>query len=131
MEQFQEKQSARMGRTGNRPLSVLVLSIAFRALHQVGAAVFLTSYLHHNPLGLPRTYLALAVGSGIALFAAEALRHRQICREVSGLCTALKLLLLGAAVHGWLPPMPAVLAAFVLSSLGAHAPKVVRHRLLF
>ncbi len=131
MEQIQEKQSARMGRTGNRPLSALVLSIIFRALHQVGAAVFLTSYLPHNPLGLPTVYLALAVVSGLALFAAEALRHRQICREVSGLCTALKLLLLGAAVHGWLPPTPTVIAAFVLSSIGAHAPKIVRHRLLF
>lgn len=131
MEELQEQKGTKLGRTGDRPLAILILSIALRALHQVGAAVFLTSYLRPELLGLPTDYLVIAMASGVALLAAEALRHRQIHREVSGLCTALKLILLGAAIHGWLPPTPAVITAFVISSLGAHAPKIVRHRILY
>jgi hypothetical protein len=45
--------------------------------------------------------------------------------------TFLNLLLIGAAYHGFLSASIAVLLAFVLASVGAHAPKLVRHRLLF
>jgi hypothetical protein len=42
-----------------------------------------------------------------------------------------KLLLLGAAYHGFLPLQETVLLVFVIASVGAHAPKQLRHRLLF
>jgi hypothetical protein len=45
--------------------------------------------------------------------------------------TLVKLLLLGAAFHGILPPWETVLLAFVIASIGAHAPKKIRHRLLY
>jgi NhaP-type Na+/H+ or K+/H+ antiporter len=121
----------KMGRIGNRPYWILNLSILIRAIHQVGAAVFLTVFLLDETVHLPSFYLALVFVSGVALFLSEWLRHRQLCREVSGVGTFIKLLLLGAAYHGLLSAPVGVLLAFVLASIGAHAPKMVRHRLLF
>lgn len=121
----------RMGRIGNRPYWVLNISILIRALHQVGAAVFLATFLLDDIDRPPSAYLIIVFGSGLALFLAEWMRHRQICRELSGLTTLVKLLLLGAAYHGFLPAPIAVLLAFVLASISSHAPKLIRHRLLF
>ena len=120
-----------MGRIGHRPYWVLNLGIVIRAVHQVGAAVFLASFLLEEIIRPPSTYLILVFGSGVALFGAEWMRHRQILRELSGVTTFLKLILLGAAYHGLLSPSLGVLLAFFLASIGAHAPKLVRHRLLF
>jgi hypothetical protein len=121
----------KMGRIGDRPYWVLNLSILIRAVHQVGAAVFLATFLLDEIVHPPSLYLVIVFGSGVALFLAEWMRHRQICRELSGVCTMIKLLLLGAAYHGFLFAPVAVLLAFVIASLGAHAPKLARHRLLF
>ncbi len=123
--------SAPMGRVGERPLWVLNFSILFRALHQVGAAVFLTAFLLDALPRPPLLYVAIALFSGILLMFTEWWRHRQIFRETAGVITLAKLLLLGGAWHGYLPPLPAVLLAFVIASVGAHAPKKVRHRLLY
>jgi hypothetical protein len=134
MEEVKKPESCegkKLGRIGNRPYWVLNLSILIRALHQVGAAVFLASFLMDDPGPPPSLYLSIAFGSGTALFFAEWMRHRQICREISGITTLVKLLLLGAAYHGFIPATIAVLIAFVLSSIAAHAPKMIRHRLLF
>lgn len=120
----------RQGRIGNRPYWVLLVSILVRALHQLGAAVFLVSYLFGEMFVVPGGYLWLAVASGVALVCTEWLRHRQLYREFAGLATIVKCLLLGAAFHAYLPAAPAVLAAFLLASIGAHAPKEIRHRLL-
>ncbi|MCK5516440.1 MAG: hypothetical protein KAI39_06160, partial [Desulfobulbaceae bacterium] len=79
----------------------------------------------------PPLYLLLAILSGIALLIVEGMRHRQMFRELSGLSTFIKLILLGAAYHGFLPVTPTILAAFILASISSHAPKLFRHRLLF
>ncbi|NOR26227.1 MAG: hypothetical protein GQ542_17940, partial [Desulforhopalus sp.] len=92
----------KMGRIGNRPYWVLNFSILVRAVHQVGAAVFLATFLLDEIVHPPSFYLVIVFGSGVALFLAEWMRHRQICRELSGVCTIVKLLLLGAAYHGYL-----------------------------
>jgi|PlaIllAssembly_1097288.scaffolds.fasta_scaffold154673_2 amino acid transporter len=122
---------AMMGRIGYRPYWVFSLSILIRALHQVGAAVFLAAYLLDAIPAPPSEYVTIAVLTGVLLFASEWLRHRQIHREFSGVITLVKLLFLGAAYHGFLPMQGAVLLAFILASVGAHAPKQLRHRLLF
>lgn len=119
-----------MGRIGARPYWVLNLSIIIRALHQVGAAVFLASFLVEEITAPPVFYLFLVTVSGVALVMTEAMRHRQIHRELSGAITLVKLLLLGAAYHSLLPATPTVLVAFVLASMGAHAPKAIRHKLV-
>ncbi len=119
-----------MGRIGARPYWVLNLSISIRALHQVGAAVFLASFLVEEITAPPVVYLFLVAISGVALVVTEAMRHRQIHRELSGAITLVKLLLLGAAYHDFLPATPTVLVAFVIASLGAHAPKAIRHKLV-
>ena len=122
---------AATGRIGNRPYWVLLMSVVLRAIHQVGAAVYLSTFIIEGITGPPTVYLGMAVISGVALFFTESMRHRQIYREISGFGTFAKLLLLGAAYHQMLPPAQTVLAAFVLASLSAHLPKDIRHRLVF
>ncbi len=123
--------TAKLGKVGYRPLWILKLSICLRAIHQVGAAVFLSSYLLEEVNGPPVMYLSLAIISGVALLLAEAMRHRQIYRELSGLSTIIKLILLGLAFHNIFPQTITVVTVFLLSSLSSHAPKLYRHRLLF
>ena len=125
------EKSAKMGRIEHRPFWVLNVSILVRAAHQVGAAVFLAAYLLDALPGPPTFYLLVALLSGLILMVTEWLRHRQIYRELAGMITLVKILLLGAAYHGFLPPQAMVLLAFVIASVGAHVPKTVRHRLLF
>jgi hypothetical protein len=121
----------RLGRIGQRPMWVLALSICIRAIHQVGAAVFLVAYLLDDIPAVPPVYLSLALISGVALLFTEWLRHREIYRELSGLGTFIKLILLGIAFHGLLPQTATVICAFLLASICSHAPKQYRHRLLF
>ena len=122
---------ARMGRIGYRPYWVFTLSILIRALHQVGAAVFLTAFLVDALPEPPAAYVGIVMLTGILLLASEGLRHRQVYRELSGMTTLVKLLCLGAAFHGILPAQWMVPLAFIIASIGSHAPKEVRHRLLF
>ena len=124
-------QENKMGRIGNRPYWILNFSILVRAAHQVGAAIFLATFLLGERIHPSSFYLVMVFASGVVLFLAEWMRHRQICRELSGVSTFVKLFLIGAAYHGFIPAPVAVLLAFVLASVGAHAPKLVRHRLLF
>jgi len=121
----------KMGKIGNRPFWVLKLSILLRAFHQIGAAVFLATFLIDELEATPLFYLVLVSTSGVALLIAEWMRHRQIYRELSGLSTMIKLVLLGLAFHQILPQPVTVLAAFFLASISSHAPKLYRHRLLF
>ena len=121
----------RLGRTVQRPYWLLTMSILLRACHQVGAAVFFCSLMFASGNHFPHWSSYLSVVSGVFLLAAEAMRHRQIYREVSGLVTIIKCGLIGAAVHGVLPAGPTVLVAFLAASVGAHAPKNIRHRLIF
>ena len=123
--------SAQLGRVGDRPFWVLSVSILLRAVHQVGAAVFLASYLIDGIEEPASVYVVLTLVSGILLLITEGMRHRQMYREVSGLGTVVKLILLGAAYHGWFPETVTILAAFLIASIAAHAPKIIRHRLLF
>jgi len=124
-------EGCKMGRIGNRPYWVLGLSILIRAIHLVGAAVVLASFLVSDIARLPSYYVVIAFVSGLVLLGTEWIRHRQICQELAGVSTFVKLILLGAAYHGVLPARETVLLVFVLASVAAHAPKLVRHRLLF
>jgi hypothetical protein len=124
-------EAGKMGRIGNRPYWILSLSIVIRAMHLVGAAVVLTAFLLGDMPRPPSPYVGLAFISGAVLLLTEWLRHRQIYRELAGVSTFLKMLLLGAAYHGLLPARETVLLVFFLASVAAHAPKLVRHRLLF
>jgi hypothetical protein len=125
------EESVKMGRIGSRPYWVLNVSLLVRAVHQVGAAVFLAAYLLDAIPGPPAVYMVIALVSGGLLFVSEWLRHRQSYREVSGMTSMVKVLLLGAAYHGFLPMQGTVLLVFVVASIAAHAPKRVRHRLLY
>lgn len=114
-----------------RPYWVVLLSVAIRALHQVGAAVYLSSYLLDAIAGPPHFYLWLSAGTGLLLLFTEGLRHRAWYREISGAATIVKVVLLGAAYHAYLPEAATVAAAFVIAACGAHLPKDIRHRLLY
>ncbi|MFH0729879.1 MAG: hypothetical protein V2B19_26500 [Pseudomonadota bacterium] len=124
-------EKVRLGRLGDRPYWIYIFAIFIRAIHQIGAAVFLTSFLVNDMMPLPRLYLVIASVSGVLLLGAEALKHRQLLRELLGVSTLVKLVILGLVYHGWVPGALPVLFAFVLSSICSHAPKSFRHRLLF
>jgi NhaP-type Na+/H+ or K+/H+ antiporter len=129
--QREQRQKNRQGKIGDRPFWILKLSILLRAIHQIGAAVFLASYLLD---AIPRPsifYVLLTVCSGVALFFMEWMRHREIYRELSGASTFVKLVLLGLAYHAVFPPTPTVVTAFLIASIASHAPKQYRHRLLY
>lgn len=125
-----EAEKVRIGRVGERSYWIFYVSIFLRAIHQVGAAVFLASFVLKD-ITMPALYLIIAFVSGMLLLITEGLRHRQILRELTGAATMFKLILLGLAYHGWMPGMFTALFAFVLASLCSHAPKSIRHRLLF
>lgn len=129
--QYKKRQEPglKLGRIGNRPYWVYLLSILIRALHLLGVAA-IVGYLLYGDAAFPMGYLLLTSLSGLFLIATEWLRHRQLVREVCGLITLVKLLVLGAAFHGLLPLEATVMAAFLLAAVGAHAPKEFRHRLL-
>lgn len=131
MEDNGDAKRTELGRVGERPFWILSLSILIRAIHQVGAAVFLTSYLVDDMGDPAPVYLLLTIVSGLLLFFTEGMRHRQLYREVSGLSTFIKLILIGGAYHGFFPETITILAAFIIACIGAHAPKIIRHRLLF
>ena len=122
---------SRQRRTADRPYWIWLVSIFIRALHQVGAAVFLAVFLLPGKPDLPRLYIVLAAATGLMLMATEMLRHRQLLREPAGLATFVKLAIMGIGLHGWLPAVPAMLTAFVVAAFFAHAPKHIRHRRLF
>ena len=133
-EKTKELEQGRQGRIGNRPFWVLTLSIVLRAVHQVGAAVFLASFLLDEIDGLPGLYLGIVAISGGALLLAEGMRHRQLHRELSGLSIFIKLILLGVAYHGFLPgtaTATVILFTFVMASITSHMPKFLRHRLIY
>lgn len=120
-----------MGPVYPRPQWVVLLSVVIRAMHQVGAAVYLSSYLLDGIVGPPVLYFWLSVVTGIALLFTEGLRHRQLYREVSGIGTIVKVLLLGVAYHGYMPETAMVVTAFFIAAIAAHLPKNIRHRLLY
>ena len=128
---MKKSEKVRLGRVGDRPYWVMFISIFIRAIHQVGAAVFLASFLLKDIITIPPLYLIIVFVSGAVLMLTEGLRHRQLLRELSGMGTIFKLVILGLAYHGWVPAMFAALFAFVLASIFSHAPKSIRHRLLF
>jgi hypothetical protein len=123
--------SAVMGPVAARPYWVVLLSVLIRALHQVGAGVYLASFLVDGIAGPPTFYLWLSVVTGLGLTATEGLRHRALYREVAGLATILKVVLLGIAFHGYLPEAGTVTLAFLVAAIAAHLPKNLRHRLVF
>ncbi|MCM2285865.1 MAG: hypothetical protein NDI81_13860 [Desulfobacula sp.] len=124
-------EEVRMGRKADRPYWVLMLSIFTRAAHQVGAGVFLASFLFNESLALPPFFLALVLVTGGMLLVTEGMRHRQFFRELIGVSTIVKLILLGIAVHGRIWVSFLVVAAFILASVCSHLPKKIRHRLIF
>lgn len=120
-----------IGVIADRPYWMVYASIAFRAIHQFGAAIFIATYFLVSPG--TRTWqmsLAVTVVSGLLLLGVEAIRHRQFLREMFGLTTIFKLVLIGLGHHCWLPALPTVSFAFLLASLVSHAPKAIRHRLI-
>ena len=131
MTKKKDKNSDKIGRIADRPYWMMHFAIFARAIHQVGAAVFLGAYLLGDTIRVPSLYLIIAFVSGLLLLAVEGIRHRQFMRETFGLVTIFKMVIVGLAYHGWLSPAPTVLLAFLLASIVSHAPKAVRHRLLF
>ncbi len=128
---LKESDEIRMGKKGDRPYWVLILSILIRAAHQIGAGVFLSFFLFKDSIVLPKFYLGLVLVTGGMLLITETIRHRQFFREMIGVSTIVKLILIGMAVHGGIAPKVLVVTSFVIASVCSHMPKKARHRLIF
>lgn len=124
-------ENKKIGHIADRPVWMTYASLIARAFHQIGAAVFLAYYLIAAGTGPPLSYLFLAAISGIILMAVEAVRHRQLLKEVSGLTTVIKCVFIGLAFHQWIPSTVTILLVFFVASIVSHAPKKIRHKLLF
>ena len=131
MDPENQNESPAMGPVAPRPYWLVLISVVIRALHQVGAAVYLSSFLLAGIIGPPAVYLWLSIITGVALVVTEGMRHRALYREVAGLATLIKLVLLGIAYHGYLPQTAMVTLAFFIAAIAAHLPKNLRHRLIF
>lgn len=123
------KYSVRLGRVGNRPLPRLWLSIVIRALQQLSAGFYLGTVFLQG--GNNRQMLFCTVISGGFLLVAESLRHRQMYREVTGLMTCIKCVLLGWVAHGLMYSQWLLVAVFFFAAIVGHAPKNIRHRIFF
>ncbi len=121
----------KMGRIGYRPPWVRHLSLGVRAFHLLGGAVILATFLLPASVGPPLFYLWMTLGSGALLMAGDWMQHRQLARELTGVVTLAKVVVFGAAYHGFLPTREVVVLVFIAATITAHAPKKVRHRLLF
>lgn len=121
----------RLGRTGNRPIWGLWLSICVRCVHQLGVAALIGYLFFRDGGDAAGMLLWLTTGSGLLLCITEGARHREMYREISGVVTIGKCVLLGLGVHQILPQLPVILLVFVAASLAAHAPRQVRHRLVW
>jgi hypothetical protein len=122
---------SRLGRTGDRPLWIRTGSVYVRAVHLLAAsAIAGVCLLGVSDADLLAWWIAAAV-SGVLLVVAEALRHRELWREVAGWATVLKLVLIAL-----IPALPAaspwlMSAAFIVAVIGAHSPRKWRHRKVF
>lgn len=123
--------NAKIGRIDERPAWVRHLSLPVRALHQLGAAVILATWLFDGPSVGAGLFLALTLVSGGLLMAGDWMQHRQLLRELVGVATLGKILLFGVAYHGFLPRGTTVVLVFLGAAMVAHAPRKIRHRLLF
>ncbi len=119
-----------LGRVWHRPMWLYWLSLWTRAAHQLGVALLL-GFLFFVPEEPSSVLVWAAMGSGLVLVMLEAVRHREMYREFSGVVTIGKTLLLGAAMHQLLPRLPVFLLVFIVAALVAHAPKRLRHRVFW
>ncbi len=130
MAESRKPEKPTLGRTWYRPLWLFWGSLLVRTAHLLAVALFLGSVV----FGHQRASLWLvwaAMGSGLLLIVTEGVRHREMYREFFGVVTMVKCLLLGAAMHQLLPQLPVFFVVFVVAALAAHAPKQLRHRLLW
>ncbi|WP_084091781.1 hypothetical protein [Malonomonas rubra] len=131
MSQHNENSKPNTGRIGYRSDQIRYLSIFVRSFHQLAVAIFIGAFFFAVDSPAAESAFLFVVVTGILLLFLEALRHRQFYREVFGLITFLKAALVGGAFHKFLPSIPAFLFVFLVASLVSHAPKGIRHRLLF
>ncbi len=120
-----------LGRTGARPWWIRTGSVFVRAAHLLAASAVAGVYLLDVPDADAYAWWVAAGVSGVLLLGGEALRHRELYREVGGWATVLKLALIGVipACRGAAPWLMS--AAFVVAVLGAHFPRKWRHRKVF
>lgn len=120
----------KLGRKADRPYWVMILSVLVRSVHQIGAGVFISSFLFGVPKPLPGFYTALASVTGVILLITECIRHRQYFRELIGISTIIKLVLIGMIIHAGIAVKLLAIVAFVIASVSSHLPKNIRHRLI-
>lgn len=119
------------GPPGSRA-AVRLLNVACRTVHLLAFAFLLGASAGDADPARVATLFWWTAGSGVALVGLELLMAgpRWVV-EVRGLAVALKLALLGLVPWAWEHRTVLLVAAAVVASAGAHAPRWLRHAALW
>lgn len=124
-------ENIKLGKVGERPFWIRTGSVFVRAAHLLAASAVLGACLWGvEGRGLHAWWLCAGI-SGVLLVIAEFVKHLELYREVAGWSTLLKLVVLACC---FVVPVGApwlMAGAFVIAVVGAHSPRVWRHRRLF
>lgn len=104
-------------------------SIALRSAHLAGVVMTGVGVIAAG--SLPHYAVALMLATGAGLFAIDLRQHRDLWREVAGVFTFFKLIVVLAMLL--LPGIarPLFWLALVASAVISHAPHAIRHRRVF
>ena len=102
-------------------------NIAFRTLHLGATGILLGAHVFGVPADRLYPFLWVAIGSGAGMIAVEVYPTAHWIHQVAALFVYAKLALLCIIPFAWTARVPLLLAVVVLASVGAHAPRTVRH----
>jgi hypothetical protein len=102
-------------------------NIAARTVHLAATGTLLGGHVFGVPAVRLETALWLAIGSGAALVALEMWASVHWAHQGCALMLYAKLGLLCLIPWWWSYRVPILLAVVVIASIGAHAPRTIRH----
>ena len=102
-------------------------NIAARTIHLAATGTLLGGHVFGAEEAALRPLLWLAIASGGALIALELYPSAHWAHQVCALFVYAKLGALGLVPFLWEQRVPLLIGALVVASVGAHAPRTVRH----
>jgi hypothetical protein len=103
------------------------LNITARTIHLIATGILLGAHYFDVPQASLYPFLFAAIGSGVAMIAIELYPTAHWAHQICALVVYTKLALLCLIPFVWDDRVPILLLVVVLASVGAHAPRRVRH----
>ena len=104
-----------------------IYKLIARTVHLIAMGSLLGGHMFGAPLASLRLLLYLAILSGVAMAVLEAYPRRYFYYEGWALLLWLKLVLLVSVLIFWSARVPILIAVDVISSIGSHMPRAMRH----